>query len=264
MTATAPSVHESADAIPAITDEQLRRYETDGYFLLERAIAPDTVEMLRDVCALYIEKMHAEMDRLGTDTLNISHRHKRYFISNRFQEVPELRAFLFGELMAEICRATLGGAAYLFNEQFVVKAAERGMKFGWHQDSGYVLFQHHQYLSCWCALDDMSVENGTVFMLPYGRGGGSDRIWHTKEEGTNDQVGYHGEDPGEPVIIPAGSIAVFSSTCFHRSGTNTTDRMRRSYLVQYSAEPILKPEDGKPLNFARAFLRGGEVVGRGE
>ena len=40
--------------------------------------------------------------------------------------------------MADVCRATLGDTAYLFWEQYVVKGAEAGMKFSWHQDSGYV------------------------------------------------------------------------------------------------------------------------------
>jgi ectoine hydroxylase-related dioxygenase (phytanoyl-CoA dioxygenase family) len=51
------------------------------------------------------------------------------------------------------------------------------------------------------------------------------------------------------VNVPAGSIACFSSTLFHRSGANTTDRMRRVYLAQYSAEPILN-EDGRPRHLA--------------
>jgi ectoine hydroxylase-related dioxygenase (phytanoyl-CoA dioxygenase family) len=56
-------------------------------------------------------------------------------------------------------------------------------------------------------------------------------------------------DPGDPVNVPAGSIACFSSTLFHRSGANTTDRMRRVYLAQHSAEPILNG-DGRPRHLA--------------
>jgi ectoine hydroxylase-related dioxygenase (phytanoyl-CoA dioxygenase family) len=83
---------------------------------------------------------------------------------------------------------------------------------------------------------------------------------HRIEEGSNDRVGYFGTDPGDPVICPAGSIAVFSSNCFHRSGTNTTPNARRSYLAQYSAEPIIDPQ-GRVSKFADPFLRNGERVG---
>jgi ectoine hydroxylase-related dioxygenase (phytanoyl-CoA dioxygenase family) len=73
-------------------------------------------------------------------------------------------------------------------------------------------------------------------------------------------VGYFGDDPGEPVVVPAGSIACFSSVCLHRSGANETDRPRRVYLAQYSSEPILT-EDGSQLrHLAEPFLEGGKRV----
>ncbi len=73
-------------------------------------------------------------------------------------------------------------------------------------------------------------------------------------------VGYHGSDPGIPVIVPAGSIVAFSSRMFHRSGANTTDRMRRSYLAQYSTEPIMNKENSKVWAQAVPFVQQGEVV----
>jgi ectoine hydroxylase-related dioxygenase (phytanoyl-CoA dioxygenase family) len=87
------------------------------------------------------------------------------------------------------------------------------------------------YVGCWCALDDVSEENGTVYNLPYALVGTKDKIKHVKDEATNDMVGYFGSEPGTPVIAPAGSIAVFSSTCFHRNGFNRTEKTRRAYLV---------------------------------
>ena len=62
----------------------------------------------------------------------------------------------------------------------------------------------------------------------------------------------------KPATRPAGSIAVFSSTCFHRSGTNRTPNQRRVYLAQYSPEPILR--DGKPPILAEPFLKAGQRV----
>ena len=77
--------------------------------------------------------------------------------------------------------------------------------------------------------------------------------------GSNDRVGYFGDDPGELATCPAGSIVVFSSTCFHRSGANFTDKMRRAYALQYSPEPVLEP-DGSLKGLAVPFLENGERV----
>ena len=81
-------------------------------------------------------------------------------------------------------------------------------------------------------------------------------IKHIKDESTNDMVGYHGNDPGVPVEVKAGLVA-FSSHLFHRSTPNTTDRMRRVYLLQYTQEAIYRP-DGRPQNKVTPFLRQGE------
>lgn len=247
-----------------ITEAQKEQYRQEGYFILESVMTDEQLEGLRAECQRYIDAYDAEMEAKGVDVIGINHYKKRYFISDRGQESPIITSFIFSDLMAEVCRATLGDDAYLFNEQYVVKAAEVGMKFGWHQDSGYVGHYHRPYLSCWCALDDMTVENGTVYVLPYSRAGmqPDDLITHTVEEGTNDKVGYHGDDPGIPAIVPAGSVVVFSSRTFHRSGTNTSRHMRRSYLAQYSAEPIMSADGSALWRRAVPFLKGGQVVAR--
>ena len=45
------------------------------------------------------------------------------------QENKAVRRFIFSDPMAEICRATIGPEAFLFLDQYVVKAAEKGMSF---------------------------------------------------------------------------------------------------------------------------------------
>ena len=121
------------------------------------------------------------MDRLGVDTLDLDHRGQRYFV-HAFGKSPAVKQFLFSDLMLEIARATLGDTVYLFNEQYVVKAAEQGMKFGWHQDSGFIPYAHRPYLTCWIALDDVTETNGTVYLLPYSRAGTRDIVEHVREE----------------------------------------------------------------------------------
>ncbi len=96
--------------------------------------------------------------------------------------------------------------------------------------------------------------------LPHSRGGTKDKLLdHYQEQGTNDVIGYEGDDPGEAMIVPAGSVVAFTSYNLHCSGPNRTDRMRRIYLPQYSGEPIRRP-DGKPWAMAVPFLKDGKIV----
>lgn len=245
-----------------ITDQQIQQYHREGYFILESVIPNDALEALRVECQRFIDERDREMEAKGVTSMGITHYKKRYFISNQWRHSQPITDFLFSDLMADIGRATLGENVYLFNEQYVVKAAEVGTKFAWHQDSGYIGHYHRPYLSCWCALDNMTIENGTVYVLPYADAGMTpdDLFDHVVEEGTNDKVGYHGDAPGIPAIVPAGSIVVFSSRTFHRSGQNTTDKMRRSYLVQYSAEPIMNKAGDGYWNQAVPVVLNGQKV----
>jgi ectoine hydroxylase-related dioxygenase (phytanoyl-CoA dioxygenase family) len=247
----------------SLTKEQVQQYRDEGFFVLEEVLPADDLNALRGECQRFIDERDREMDRLGVDTLDLDHRGSRYFVHAYGKSRPVER-FLSSSLMVEIAQAALGDTVYLFNEQYVVKAAERGMKFGWHQDSGFIEYRHPAYLTCWIALDDVTAANGTVYLLPYSRAGTRDVVEHVRDDETNDLVGYFGDDPGDPVIVPAGSIACCSSTLFHRSGPNTTDSVRRVYLAQYSTEPILSDDRSKPRHLAEPLLLDGDRVRTGE
>jgi ectoine hydroxylase-related dioxygenase (phytanoyl-CoA dioxygenase family) len=240
----------------ALISEQARRqFRDEGWFLLPGVVPAAHLAMLREVCMRFIAAHDAEMDAAGVTQQGINIRGNRYFIANRHKGT-RLAEFIYSDLMAEVCRATLGDNAYLFWEQFVVKGPEKGSKFSWHQDSAYVGTPHRPYLTCWVTLDDVTEANGTVYLLPYSRAGTREVVPHKKNPVSNDLEGYFGSDPGDAVIASAGSIACFSSTVLHRSGFNTTPHWRRVYLPQYSAEPLLRP-DGKLAAFAEPFLVNG-------
>jgi ectoine hydroxylase-related dioxygenase (phytanoyl-CoA dioxygenase family) len=243
-----------------IDSRQRAEYRDRGYFILENVISPDDLAVLRAECDAAIVRTDARMDASGKEVDGISVRKGKYFINFVSQETERLDRFLYGDLMEEICRATIGDDAFLFYDQFVVKGTDASSSFAWHQDSGYVGYDHRPYLTCWCALDDVSVENGTVHVLPYARAGTRTVVEHQWSAAENARVGYFGSDPGDAVIVPAGSVAVFSSVTFHRSGANTTDRLRRAYVVQYSPELLYTPDRAKLHALGVPFLSGGKRV----
>ena len=61
-----------SSATVTITDAQKRQYQDEGYFILERAIPDEHLEILRSECARFIALIEAEMDKAGTDVLGIS------------------------------------------------------------------------------------------------------------------------------------------------------------------------------------------------
>jgi ectoine hydroxylase-related dioxygenase (phytanoyl-CoA dioxygenase family) len=237
----------------------------DGYCVFKDAIPDHLLSLLRSECGYFIDRENRKLDALGVDVLDITHRDKRYFASFCLRERPPLAQFLFGDTMQSICRAFVGEDAYLFYDMYVVKGPSAGMKLGWHQDSGYVNanggdIDHKPYVTCWCPLDDVGEENGTVYVLPYGESGIRAWVPHVHDRETNDWIGYSGPSPGVPILARAGSIVVFSSLTLHRSGRNRTPHQRRAFLAQYSPEPV-RTADGTMLwGNGVPFLRGGRSV----
>lgn len=243
-----------------VTTAHRKQFQEEGYFLLDSVVPKEHIELLRGQCQWFIDEANAAMDREGKDVMGLNHRNQRYFVSNCYSRRPVIGQFIFSDLMADICRATLGDNAWLFWNQYVVKCADKGMKFSWHQDSGYVHPNHKPYLTCWITLDDVTEANGTVYILPYSRSGIRTWVQHVRDPQSNDLVGYFGADRGIPVIAKAGSIAVFSSYVFHSSGANLTPGMRRIFLAQYSGEIIMKQDGAAPWGATEQFLRDGQRI----
>jgi len=242
-----------------ITEEQKRNYQEEGYFILENCILGEHLALLRERCDGFIKKQDADFSEKGMERIGLNAKGKRYFASNCYQKEPAIGEFLFSDLMAEICKATVGKEADLFYDQYVVKGPDKDTSFSWHQDSGYVHIDCPMYVTCWITLDDVTLENGTVYLLPYSQVGIRSVVNHIRDPHTNDMVGYFGKDPGLPVIVPAGSIAVFSSYVFHRSGPNLTDKLRRVYVAQYS-NCVIHNREGKQTGQAVPFLKNGQIV----
>jgi len=247
-------------------ESQARQFAQEGYARFDGVLAGSTLALLREECDAFVAREDARMDALGVDTIGISHRGKRYFANECQRAAPRLRQMLFGEAMADICRATLGDDAYFFFDQFVVKGPEGGLPFAWHQDSGYVVgnggpADHAPYLTCWCPLDDATEENGTVRLIPGSHRNGI--LPHERQLGSNDLVGAPADTQGIIVEAKAGDVVAFSSLTLHATSANRSDRPRRVYLAQYTPEVMLDPGTRQLRRNAIPLLREGEQVTQG-
>ncbi len=232
-----------------ITAAELEQYSRYGYCLLSTRLPPEDLATLSTTADALLSEPIERDDRGRLH--NIGRGADRQFLSLRHEEFPELSAFVLGRQLEALASALLKAPPLLFVEQFVVKGPGTGAAFGWHQDSGYVGFEHPPYLTFWIAIDPATEENGCITVLPRSPDQRTVVEPHEWDDRNKERVGYRGQDPGQPVPCPAGSIIAFASTTLHRSGPNTTDRARRAYVCQYSSEPIIDPTTGRPKHFAK-------------
>ena len=60
-----------------ITQEQKDLYREEGYMILENAMSPEQLELLRGQCQAAIDRVDRRMDEEGSDVIGINHRCKR-------------------------------------------------------------------------------------------------------------------------------------------------------------------------------------------
>jgi len=145
----------------------------------------------------------------------------------------------------------IGPQIMVYTDQLFVKPPHHGSEVPFHQDHAYWLnVEPYNMLSCWVALDDATVENGCVHMLP----GTHDRlIPHHEYEGTQKYGLLESEldiSREIPIEIKAGGAMFHHSLTVHRSFPNRSDKGRRGLSSIYMpAESTFV----KPWNFKYGF-----------
>jgi hypothetical protein len=133
------------------------------------------------------------------------------------------RSFAAHQVFADLCHDLVGPDARLYHDQAVYKKPEKPRRFPWHQDNGYTFVTPQQYLTCWVALTDATLDNGCPVRDPSrGHAAAPLRQPQVRSETTPMPCG-----PGRQ----GGIVAVAALT-----GPNTTDAVRKAYILQYAPD----------------------------
>lgn len=247
-------------AVAHAPEQWARQFADEGYFVVERGIGNALLEDLRADADRAVAEERGRLERGEDLHVPVSRLDDRYVVSGFVRRSAAMRELVFGELMAAICRAALGGDAYFYSETFVCKAPRNEHGWIWHQDSSYLDYvgcgHYPPNLSVWVALDDMTTTNGALRVLPFSVLEVRRVVPHDFTlPWTSDDVVDFGGHEGLLLTVPAGSLVVMDGALPHASDVNHSDRPRRAILIQYSRQPVLK--DGRPVQMAVPFLQGG-------
>jgi 2-oxoglutarate-dependent dioxygenase len=143
----------------------------------------------------------------------------------------------------------------LYHDQALFKPALHGDVVPWHQDNGYWKLAPPTAASIWIALDDATVENGCMWVVP-----GSQQLGATDHERAGDFSAQleTKADESRAVAIPcsAGSAMFHHCQTLHRTLPNTSPRPRRAFVMHFMAAGT--QQNGKVVS-GRPLLRGTAV-----
>lgn len=117
----------------------------------------------------------------------------------------------------------------------------------WHQDEFYIPTRDRSLTGVWIAIDDASVDNGCLWIIP-GRPGNIMRRVESKSDEYADvdsiDVSGYGADAPIPVEVKSGSVVFFNGYTLHSSRRNkTTDRFRTALVNHYMNADSMLPWD---------------------
>ena len=210
-----------------VSPENKRQFEEVGFFVLEDLFSDAEIDGVAVELQRYIDETNAQLRQSGGR--GISRPDEIVFTAFIAEKCDAVRTFIKNDTFVEITRELIGDNVRLYWNQAVFKYPETQQEFPWHQDNGYTPLDPEQYYTCWLALSDSTLENGCIWVLP-----GTHKLGTQPHSDSEiGRVGYKGDETGVPVPLTKGSMAVFSSLTMHRSGANTTDGVRKAYIVQY-------------------------------
>lgn len=236
--------------------KQIANFREQGYLITEPLFDEVTLDRVTAEC----ERVRAETDaRLAAeDRSGITLRGRRYFLARLHAESELCRKIVTDPKLVRMAVDLLGPDVRLYWNQAVIKPPHQGASFAWHQDTGYVPIEPQEYLTCWLALDDATVENGCIRIIPGSHHWGLQP--HRRDETIGDMVGYEGPEEGIPVPVRRGQAVLFSSLMLHCSGPNTSERQRRAYVIQYAPTHAINPRTGEAWGDNLPVAAGGRLL----
>ncbi len=218
-----------------LLEEQILFYESQGYLQLHNVLSPEEVSTLRAAIDVAAEDRKRLKENWGP---RVDEGYAKVFLQmvNVWERYPAIEEYTLSPRIADIARQlTRAPFVRLWHDHALIKYPNDSKATAWHQDKVYWPMQESRALSCWMALDDVTIQKGCMWFLP-----GS----HTL--GPLDPVDLGGGDEESllrtlptsmrgvrPVVMEmkAGSCTFHHGLTFHYAGPNVTSGPRRAMVT---------------------------------
>jgi len=163
---------------------------------------------------------------------------------------PHKMSTHFKDLLAhpgivQVLNEIIGANVKAMQSMFFIKSAGKPGQ-AWHQDEWYIPTRDRSLTGVWIAVDDATVENGCLWVIPGSHKAG---VLYPQRQHNDPKFDAAGEAHNYPfkeesavaVELKAGSVVFFNGYLLHRSLPNTTHNgFRRALANHYmSAESLL-------------------------
>jgi len=220
-----------------LSRDEIAAYERDGYLAFEGLLSDAEVDALLERAGKIVEEERSGVrvqvePRVAKGELAAESRLKSIRKVEGLVEHDDLfMGFAQHPNILPRIRDLLGDRIRMFRDALMMKPPRVGSEKPYHQDSAYWQIEPMNLCSVWAALDDATLENGCMRVLP-----GSHRQGVVEHRSIRDfQVDEGSLDLSSEVSVPLrrGGVLFFHSLLLHATSDNLSDRPRRAMIVSY-------------------------------
>jgi phytanoyl-CoA hydroxylase len=263
----------------SISKEQVAQYNNAGFLVLERFAHESACDQLRERAAEMVQEFDPrevvsvfsthEQNRLTDDYFLTSGDKIRFFFEeNAFNDDGTLKfekeksinkighalhdldpvfdRFSRDPKVKELAAAIGFEDALLLQSMYIFKQPNIGGEVTCHQDSTFLYTEPIDIVGLWFALEDATIENGCLWVIPGGHRSGLKSRWVRTPEGMKFET-FNPEPWTEGKLVPLevakGSLILLHGLLPHRSFENRSPRSRHAYTLHLIKRAAKYPAD---------------------
>ena len=230
------------------TEDQVERFERDGYLFLEEALPPDVLEVLNDEFDAWVEESRSHRKPYG---ITIDGRPRFDLEPGHCAERPALRRIasptelsdaylgvMRSGLAVDVAAQLIGPNIEFNHSKINSKQPGTATEVKFHQD---ILFEAHtndDMLAVLYFLDEVTLQNGPPKLVPGSHHGPLYEHWQDGvfTGAVAPEVAERAQAEAIPCIGPAGSACLMHGRVLHGSDPNLSDRPRTLFISAYRSE----------------------------
>ncbi|MEA2779371.1 MAG: hypothetical protein QOK29_915 [Rhodospirillaceae bacterium] len=252
-----------------LTAAQAEQYKTEGYVVARSAVTAAQLAALKSQIAAWIEESRSKKGNYGETQTG----HHRFDLeAGHSADRPRLRRIntpseiseIYSEVAFESAMVDMVAEAVSPNLKFLqskinLKLPSTDTRVGYHQDFAFVPHSNDDVATALLMLDDMTVENGCLKVVPGSHLEGQASLWQGDffaGEVAPDVVAEC-ERRAVEVTGPAGSVCIMHGHMLHGSHPNRSAHSRGLFICMYSAaDAFLLRENTLPNRDEGKIVRG--------
>ena len=224
-----------------LSETQVTRFREDGVLVVDDLLNADEVDALLDRAEWVASGRapHVSKQRLQVEPDVREGKTAAHTYADSLRKMSHLafcdevfEAHARNPKVLDVIESLIGPDLKLYQDQWFMKPPRIGSRQPYHQDMPLGFFiDPPDMVTCWAALNDATIENGCLWMLP-----GTHRFGIIPNEKWADyeRMSLDGRLPEErPIELKAGSCSFHHGLILHSSRPNQSNLRRRGYATHY-------------------------------